>query len=248
LKSLFHSLVFAIQFLTVVPLIPRVEVDDGTAKKALIFFPLIGFMLGLFLLVLWKLLALSHRFNSLTIALLLVAGDIVITGAFHLDGLSDTSDAFLSTGKSREEKLSIMKDSHIGAMGATVLIIALLLKIFLIREVLDLTLPITLLIYPAIGRWSQVAAYYRSPYIREGGIGFIFSQQVDFKILALTSLWLIPCLLFPGFYLILLFNLLFLLCYLYYVQKKVGGITGDILGSLTILSEICFLLGVLLFR
>lgn len=247
MKNFIQAIIFAIQFLTRLPVPVAVEPNAATVRKALMSFPLVGWLLGVFLFGLCELLT-AMRFSPLTAAIMIVIAETLITGAFHLDGLADTFDALGSPGTNREDKLAIMQDSRIGVMGATALILSLLFKTFLICEILRLGLFTALLIYPAIGRWSQIAAYYRSPYVRKAGIGSMFSRHADSQTLALSSLWLAPCLPFPRFPIILLLSLPLLYLYLAYFNKKIGGITGDVLGSITVLSEIYFLFGALLFN
>ncbi len=132
---------------------------------------------------------LPGKFSPLTIAVLLVAAETLITGAFHLDGLADTFDAFFSTAKTPEKKLEIMKDSRIGVMGAVALVLSLLLKITLGSESSAGLTALSLLLYPAMGRLAQVALCTFSPYVRTGGIVHLFSLAGDKK----TLLCCAPC-------------------------------------------------------
>jgi adenosylcobinamide-GDP ribazoletransferase len=241
------ALKFSIQFLTRIPLQCPGGPDTVDRKKTLLCFPLTGYIIGCLLLLLWYLLQPFFPFNSLVLAILIVTAETIITGAFHLDGMADTFDALFSSGTTVTRKLEIMKDSRIGVMGATALIIALLLKIALIDAVLNRHHPAALLIYPALGRWAQVLFFYASPYIRADGIGSMFAQSIDQKTLVRATLVLIPCLFFPSFYLAFLFTLAMLLLYRRYINRVLGGITGDVLGSAAIIAELAMLLGILIF-
>ena len=238
---------FTIQFLTRIPLRSFREPGAINAQKALVCFPLTGYLIGCLLFFVWYLLQPFFPFNTLVLAVLIVAAETIVTGAFHLDGMADTFDALLSPGTTVERKLEIMKDSRIGVMGATALIIALLLKIALIDEVLNRHHPAALLIYPALGRWAQVLFFYASPYLRAEGIGSMFARSADQGVLVRASLWLLPCLLFPSFYLAFLLLIAVLLLYRRYIHGVLGGITGDVLGSAAIIAELTALLGILIF-
>jgi adenosylcobinamide-GDP ribazoletransferase len=237
---------FTIQFLTRIPLRSSREPGAINAQKALACFPLAGYLIGCLLFCVWYLLQRFFPFNTLVPAVLIVAAETIVTGAFHLDGLADTFDAALSPGTTVERKLEIMKDSRIGVMGATALIIALLLKIALIDEVLNRLHPAALLIYPALGRWAQVLFFYASPYLRPEGIGSMFARSADQGVLVRASLWLLPCLLFPSFYLVFLLLIAVLLLYRRYIHGVLGGITGDVLGSAAIIAELTTLMGILI--
>lgn len=241
MKELIAALIFSIQFLTRVPL--RYHGDPATisVRTSLFCFPLVGFFIGAVLFTVWYLLSMLTHFNGLTIAVIIVTVETIITGAFHLDGLADTFDALLSSGTTSEQKLAIMKDSRIGVMGAVALILALLLKIVFIGELIGHNLSPALLIYPLVGRWTLVLFLFISPYLRASGTGHFLAQGVDSKSVIRASLWLIPCLLVPSFFLSFIVLLAVLLLYRSYIHKNLGGITGDVLGSACVLAEIIIL-------
>jgi len=247
MKKIIQPFIFSVQFLTRIPVKASVIPDENIAGKTLLVFPLAGWLIGSILYVLWWAVSFAPGFNSLSIAVILIALETVLTGAFHLDGLADTFDAFMSCGKTRDEKLAIMKDSRIGVMGCVALILALLLKTTLLAGLLEHHREAALLVYPVAGRWAQVVAYVVSPYVREGGIGSIFSKNADKTTLLAASFFLIPCCILPGFLPAVLLLAIFLFLYRGYVHRQIGGITGDVLGSITVLSEIVLLAGIALF-
>ena len=173
MKTFFKAFIFAIQFLTRIPVPVVVEPDGRIARCSLALFPLCGLADRRHTLQPVRSYACwPGTFSPLTIAVMIVAAETLLTGAFHLDGLADTFDAFFSTAKTLEKKLEIMKDSRIGVMGAVALVLSLLLKITLVFGYSppgDNTAFIILL-YPVIGRWSQVALCTFSPYVRTAGI------------------------------------------------------------------------------
>jgi adenosylcobinamide-GDP ribazoletransferase len=77
------------------------------------------------LVVLW--IGLGLRLPPIAVALLAIAAGAAATGALHEDGLADSVDG-LGGGRGREEKLAIMRDSHIGAFGALALVVAVGIK------------------------------------------------------------------------------------------------------------------------
>jgi adenosylcobinamide-GDP ribazoletransferase len=188
------------------------------------------------------------HFNGFTIAVIIVTIETIITGAFHLDGLADTFDALLSSRTTPEQKLSIMKDSRIGVMGAVALILSILLKIVFIGELIWHNLSQALLVYPLVGRWTLVLFLFISPYLRASGTGHFLAQGVDSKSVIRASLWLIPCLLVPSFFLAFIVLLAVLLLYRSYIHKNLGGITGDVLGSACVIAEIIILFALTIFN
>lgn len=93
--------------------VPQFEWRERDMKYALCFFPWVGAVIGV-LFVLWNGLCEKYMVGDLCRVLVGGAVPIIVTGGFHLDGFLDTMDAFYSYG-SREKKLEILKDSHIGA-------------------------------------------------------------------------------------------------------------------------------------
>ncbi len=243
MKSYLQAFIFAAQFLTRIPLHASVTPTEASARKALSLFPLIGVLIGLVLWLVYYLLYAAGSFSPFTAAIAVILTETLITGAFHLDGLADTFDALLSPGTSRDEKLTIMKDSRIGVMGATALIIALLAKAALIKDVISGGSGRALILYPVAGRWCQVALYGTAAYIRAGGIGSLFSRAAGTASLAAGS-----CL-FLASQLVFFCPAALILCVISafiirsYMCRSLGGITGDVLGAATVLAEIVFLAG-----
>lgn len=102
------------------------EVKDEDMHKGFLYYPVVGLILGLcdmavFLLVS---LILPEVFGILFAML----ANLCLTGAFHLDGLSDTADGIYSA-RTRERMLEIMKDSRIGTNGAVAMCFDLALKV-----------------------------------------------------------------------------------------------------------------------
>ncbi|MBN2108025.1 MAG: adenosylcobinamide-GDP ribazoletransferase [Deltaproteobacteria bacterium] len=241
MKTFFKALIFAIQFLTRIPIPVAVEPDGRIARYGLILFPCVGWLIGGMLYSLCALMLLAGTLSPLTIAVLLVTAETLLTGAFHLDGLADTFDAFFSTAKTPEKKLEIMKDSRIGVMGAVALMLALLVKITLAADIVTRGHSFIILLFPVIGRWSQVALCTFSPYVRTAGIVHLFSLAGDKKTLLFASLFLAPFFILPGSAASLAGVAAFLFLYRRYVHRHIGGITGDVLGSASVLTEIIFL-------
>ena len=103
-----NAFLIGLQFLTRIRLFPQKEWKDETFGKSVSYFPLIGFVIGLFSCALYAVFRWSVTPDMM--ALIITAGEFFITGAMHADGLMDTFDGVLS-GRSRERSLEIMNDS-----------------------------------------------------------------------------------------------------------------------------------------
>ena len=105
------GLILAVRYLTIVPLPGRAAHNVDALGRAAGWFPIVGLGLGLVLVGVERVA--SVLFPSLLAALLTVTAWKVLTGGLHLDGLADCLDGLV--GRDAEHRLSIMRDSRIGA-------------------------------------------------------------------------------------------------------------------------------------
>lgn len=232
-----RQFLFSLQFLTVLPVgknIPREKVDFS---QAMAFFPLVGSLIGTILVLIS--LTVSHFFSPWLCSLIVLVVWILLTGAIHLDGLTDSIDG-LSGGTTKEETLRIMKDSHCGAKGLVALFLILLLKFILLREV-NLHWE-ALFFAPMISRWSMVLAASLAPYAGKGEtLGRKWIEGVSFKEIAYASLIIALAMILLAqviylYILILVVGITFI--WMKYLQQRLGGITGDTLGALNEITEV----------
>jgi len=125
-------LILLIQFLTRIPINVKLDVTREDLKKAVIYFPVVGYLIGLILAYFYKFSILY--FDKIIIAFLIVTFEIIITGGLHMDGLSDTFDGIYS-GRDKDRIIEIMKDSNIGTFGALSMIILVIFKFLLILKI-----------------------------------------------------------------------------------------------------------------
>lgn len=114
---------------------PHFEWKEDDMRYSMAAFPLVGAVIGAIFYALYRsaeYFALPHTAS----ALLLTAVPVALTGGFHVDGFMDVSDA-LNSYRSREEKLKILKDPHIGAFAVIRLAICGLVYIASLTIVLD---------------------------------------------------------------------------------------------------------------
>jgi adenosylcobinamide-GDP ribazoletransferase len=176
--------------------------------------------------------------NAPAAALLDVILLAAMTGAFHLDGLGDTADGLLGQ-RSREKALAIMKDSRIGAMGLVAVVFGLALKWSGIAG-LDANRSLLLVIVPAYARSGALFGIRFLEYGRPGGgTGLDFFKEK----LELTAFWGLALPIGLSFFLgweALWLNLCFATLtatVLLYYKKRMGCITGDMLGAAIEISE-----------
>jgi adenosylcobinamide-GDP ribazoletransferase len=172
---------------------------------------------------------------------------ILATGAFHEDGLADSIDGF-GGGWSREQVLTIMKDSRVGSYGAVGIALALLLKFTVLGVLPTAVLFAALIAGHAASRFFSTTLIYSLDYARDDDTSKSkpLATRMSKGELALAAFFgLAPCLLLPGpktLVALVLAALTTLLAARYFV-KRIGGYTGDALGATQQLSELAFYLG-----
>lgn len=239
-----RSLRLAISFLTIFPVYGEQVANEKEMAASLYCYPLVGFIVGGILA-----LASYGQFKlSLGMAgdVLIVVLWIILTGGLHLDGLMDSADGLFS-GRERERKLEIMKDSRVGAMGVIALAALLLIKVSFMGLFPYPLKYWVLFLAPAIGRSIMLLpiAYY--PYARHNpGLGRVFGDKASRLALPIAFLLLgIAALLAPGRILLLgsiLLTALLSSLAAQSISKALGGHTGDTYGALCEFSEAVFLL------
>ncbi len=232
------------QFLTILPGGRRdQETTPESLGRSLAFYPLVGVVLGL---ILWGVFSgFSLIFPRTLCDGLVILVLVIMTGAFHLDGMADTLDG-MAAGRSPEEWLRIMTDHRVGSFGAVGLVMVLGMKFLALNSLPEEILGKSLIAALALSRWSMVQLIYRSPYARpEGGLGKVFKENVKKRemVLATASALGFTVLLFRFwgalFWLIIG---LFTLGIQAFFHKKIGGVTGDVLGGANEVNELLALL------
>jgi adenosylcobinamide-GDP ribazoletransferase len=237
-----RSYLLALSFLTALPIKINYEVSKEQMGRTLAFYPVVGLTLGLIIAgVAWAgdYFHLGLAGDTLTIVVL-----VALTAGLHLDGLMDTFDGLLS-GRPREQKLEIMKDSNVGAMGAIVLACHLLLKISFLSVLFWPDKYGLLILMPAVGRWAMVYSIANYPYARKKpGLGSIFDQETGKENLwAATVLLVAACILLTGWQGLPVLVLTGLMVHFFTkaVAKSLGGQTGDTYGAAGEMAELLFM-------
>ena len=236
----------ALQFLTILPIKIKSEIKEKDFGRSLLYFPIVGLMIGL-------LLSVTAFFLSFLPGLIkgaiILSISIFITGGIHLDGFADTCDG-LYAGKSKERILEIMRDPHIGTMGIIALVCLLLLKFTLIIGIPKDLLWKSFIMMAAFSRWSQGLACYSCKYVRENGKAKFFIEYARKKDIVIGALFIFGLFFFLARLkgtLIFIASSLPTLLFIEYVKRKINGMTGDTIGATSEIAEVSTLFFVLAF-
>ena len=164
----------ALQFLTRLPVRLTGELSTTDLGSSLLYYPLVGLLLGSLLVASGWLLVGGGLMTGVApvLAAALVLGLWVgLTGALHLDGLADMIDAWAGGRGDRERTLALMKDPCSGPQGVTGLVLVLLLKFAALATLLESAAYLPLLLAPLLGRTALPLLFLTTPYVRPGGLG-----------------------------------------------------------------------------
>ncbi len=240
------SFLIALQFLTRIPIQLRDIPNEKETARSLLYYPLVGLLIGVFLFALN--LSLTNADDMLRAALILSAW-VIITGALHLDGLADSADAWAGGFGDKTKTLTIMKDPYCGPVGVVTLLLVLLLKFSVIIN-LNHENAYLLIIVPVLARASVLWAFLSIPYAKKQGLGAAFTRHLSRRnntVLLLGIAFIV--LITVGWHgVILLISLSMVFYFLkYLVMKRIGGITGDTLGAqIEIIETVLLITGALL--
>lgn len=234
----------AMQFLTVLPWVSSFQIKPEIQGRSLIWYPVVGLMLGAVLTILTGLLPLPFYLTASVV----IALWVVLTGGLHLDGLADCADAWMAGLGDRDKTLLVLKDPLCGSMGVLSLVLLLLLKTAALAAMISLGLWVWLWAVPLLSRLSLLLLFLTTPYVRYQGLGEVLAKYFP-KPLAWGILWVLSfttLLVLPPLIWLLWMVVSVLVCGAVRSVsiKRLWGFTGDVAGAQVELVEVALLLSV----
>lgn len=238
-----RAFLLALQFLTCIPVRVSGDVTPRLMARAMIWFSVVGLMLGGVLAL--ADVGLRALFPPLASAALLLAMWVALTGALHLDGFLDCCDGLL-VAKPPEKRLEILRDTRVGAFAVVGAICLLLVKFAVLLELATDRRMAALLVIPALTRAAMVYAARAYPYARQGpGLGQLFRDDLTWREVLVTAVVAVAA---AGLALGVLGLALALCVWLmtvaiaWWVRRRIPGLTGDVYGAINELTEVGALL------
>ncbi len=239
------NFITALQFLTIVTMKKDHPVEEGDLAKSMVYFPVVGFLIGIILVYADKIFALIVLPENIANLLLLVIA-LLVTRALHIDGLADTFDGLMG-GHDHTSRLAIMKDSRLGTAGVLGIVCVLSLKYLCLNNLYNGEKITALLTAPVLARWSQTFMVYGTNYSREQGMGKAFVGHLrtySFAVVSAIAAGLTAFVIIrEDVRSVVLFSSLIIsvvsMTYLgrRYLVRKLGGMTGDAIGAMNELNE-----------
>lgn len=241
------SIIAAIRFLTRIP-IPGTETKPIDIGRAVVWFPLVGAVIGL--LVAWVYVLASSHWPSQVSALLAIVFNLLLTGGLHEDGAADAADG-LGGGWTSDQVIEIMRDSRIGTYGVMALLVLLALRWVTITTLSRVDILIILPIAMAWSRWAIVAMLHFLPTVSPGLASNVRGNMSKIAIIlasiAISIVQLAGYL--AGYHQMwkpTVAAVSSTLVWIMYLKRRMGGQTGDLLGAGSQLVEATVLLSVMM--
>lgn len=241
----FQIFLVSLSIFTRIPVAQWANFSSTNIQKSLRFFPFMGYVVGG---ISASVFLLSHGYLSLSVSVVLsMIASVLLTGAFHEDGLADTCDG-LGGAWTRDDALKIMKDSRIGVYGTIALVLVFLLKFTLLSSMSVVHISTTLIVAHVVSRWMVLGYCRGSRYVQQADqrkmeaiaqgvsrqdywIGSLFGVSA----LALIGGWIV-C----GVVAVVWIGRIMLGRY---IDQRLGGYTGDCCGAMQQVCELLFYVG-----
>lgn len=255
----------AIQFFTRIPVTGRLAAWVGYSPTMLrasaAHFPGVGLLVGALVAVLTAILLVflpqASPLSPLAAAVLGTVFSVMLTGAFHEDGLADIADG-LGGSQNRERALEIMKDSRVGAFGAIAVVLVLLAKVVLLAVIGDVNpeaMVVGIFAAHVASRTFPLLLIRLLPHVGDaaGSKSKPLADQITDSSLFIAILWLILAL--AGVFIsydaidlivpMIASSIAFLYMWRLF-SHRLQGFTGDCLGATQQVCEVAFYLGLAL--
>lgn len=224
------------------------KITTKEKSYSVLFYPVVGLIIATLIALIATALSKYTSLSPLLVSALALVSWVWATGALHLDGLADCTDAACSSHKDSSFTLEVFKDPRCGAMAIVSVCLALLLKLACIEQLLSTSsnLWLTLLVSCGLARLTVAGFMSTTHYVRDEGM----ASGIDIAIIKKPLIFVFVlaffiCVLALSFWIsVALFLSLLIVAYFWrrYWMSKIHGYVGDCAGALIEICEIVVLL------
>jgi len=241
MKTIWHSVLLAFQFFTVLPVHKELPLSKSTITGMFAFLPWVGALMGATVAASIYSLTTWTASSDILLAFVIVGLFALFTGGLHLDGFIDMGDAYFSY-RDREKRLEILDDPRVGAFGVMSVLFLVFGKFVVLHELLvQNKLSLWMLVFiPLLIRVGMSFYFLSLKCSKEKGLAYFFKTHINHR--ALTSFMVITlvvaccCVVFVTGLSMLPFVLLAVLIVAFvlfrqFTLRNFGGVSGDLLGA-----------------
>lgn len=224
-----RSVAVAFGFLTRLP-VPRVDWEPGDLARSRAWFPLVGVVVAaLGTLVRWSVALVLPDVVAVVAGVLAM---VVVTGAFHEDGLADSVDG-LWGGTDPDRRLEIMQDSRIGTFGTVAIVGSLALQVALLVPLEVFEFLGVAMIGHALGRYSTLPVSASTPAVQGSSAALLEepTSLIGWTVATITVAIVLVGVLGADVWAPVVAAAVAGNACVAIIRAKVGGVTGDLLGA-----------------
>ena len=237
-----RSFLVAVQFLTRLPVRLTAQTSEKEVGYSLLYYPLVGLIIGLILAGSGWLLSSTA---PLVASAILVTTWIMLTGGLHLDGLADSTDAWIGGLGNRDKTMAIMKDPNCGPAGVSAIVLVILLKFVSLHSLIIAGEWIAILLATTLARTLLPLLFLTTPYVRNNGLGSMlvaFQPRQGSIFVIILTVALIFLLTGNRYLWLLLTAVAVFLLLRSFMLQRIDGTTGDTAGAMVEIVETTILL------
>lgn len=218
-----NGLILALQFLTRLPM-PRIDANEDEFAASMRWFPAVGLLIGA---AVGSAGWMGGLIDPWTGALAALVAWVAVTGALHLDGLSDLADATGAAHKGRERLLEVLADPHVGSFGVIAIVVQLIAKLVLLHGLIAAAAFPCLILVPFAARIGPLAWSRWLPPLHPG-LGARFASVIRTRDITIwAGLLMAASLVMPT----ILVAPLLIAAWGLWLSRRLGGVSGDCHGA-----------------
>jgi adenosylcobinamide-GDP ribazoletransferase len=233
-----RSLILALQFLTRLPTPAVLDYRPHELGRSAVWFPLVGSIVGG---IVYGAMTIGALRDPWVGALLGTITWVWVTGALHIDGLADMSDALGASHRDPQRFLEVLRDPHVGSFGVVAITLVIAAKLVLLSILLrdQFTSVMSIPLMGAWSRWGALAWSTVLPPLAAGSAErFAWQRRPLSMILWAAALLALSAVFSP----LLMIAPLAVLAWGWFLKRRLGGMTGDCLGAGIEVTEVVLLL------
>lgn len=244
MRNFFEGLMLSVCFFTQIPALYHVKnLTHKTYKFLALTIPINGLILAFITILFYHLL--SPHANEIYVAILASIFYLFMYGFLHLEAVADITDAYYA-GHGGKDVREVVKDSHVGALGAIGTFSLIIVKISALSFLLIEGDYLGIIAVLFISRLMAVGAIYRFEFHKDSKFIHALKEPLDQKSMIIFAIFSLIIAVSLHHVLLILPALILTWLIQKWLIKHIGFLNGDGLGFMIEINELV-LLNILIF-